>query len=143
MSQTILVTGATGRQGGAVARHLLRGGWRVRALTRDPESLGARALSELGMEVVRGDMARKETLLPALEGVYGVFSVQDHGASGAGEEVRQGMNMANAAQETRSPPGPRPGPWRRSGDEGSGFDGSRPSSCPESRATEWRDSIVG
>ena len=51
-----LVTGATGRQGGAVARHLLKRGHRVRALTRDPSKSAARALAGMGAEVVRGDL---------------------------------------------------------------------------------------
>jgi len=48
--QTILVAGATGQQGGAVARHLRKNGFEVRALTRDPESDKARALREGGAE---------------------------------------------------------------------------------------------
>jgi len=41
----VLSTGATGRQGGAVARHLLADGWRVRAVTRDPGSAAAARLA--------------------------------------------------------------------------------------------------
>jgi uncharacterized protein YbjT (DUF2867 family) len=54
--RTIVVTGATGLQGGAVTRRLLTNGWRVRALTRNTKSEKARALSDLGAEVVQGDM---------------------------------------------------------------------------------------
>ena len=54
--RVILVTGATGQQGGATARHLLAGGWSVRALTRDPDSPRAQALGEAGAEVVQGDL---------------------------------------------------------------------------------------
>ena len=52
----ILVTGATGRQGGAVIRHLLQRGFKVRALTRDPAKPSARALESKGVEVCQGDM---------------------------------------------------------------------------------------
>jgi uncharacterized protein YbjT (DUF2867 family) len=55
--ETILVTGATGAQGGSVARHLLgRGGYTVRCLTRNPDSEKAGALQQAGAEIVRGDL---------------------------------------------------------------------------------------
>jgi len=97
--ETILVTGATGQQGGAVTRHLLAGGWRLRALIRDPEKPAARALAENRVELVQGDLTDRASLHRALKGVYGVFSVQnfwlpDVGAEG---EVRQGKNIADAA----------------------------------------------
>ncbi|WP_157249863.1 NmrA family NAD(P)-binding protein [Nonomuraea typhae] len=68
MSKTILVTGATGNQGGAVADALLEepGHWRVRALTRDPGSAAARALAARGAEVVGGDLADAASLRAAL-----------------------------------------------------------------------------
>jgi uncharacterized protein YbjT (DUF2867 family) len=65
----IAVTGATGRQGGAVARHLLAGGWQVRALTRTPENEPARKLAALGAEVIRTDMADPRTLTDAFHDV--------------------------------------------------------------------------
>ena len=80
--QTILVTGATGHLGGAVARHLLAGGWHVRALTRDATSAKARALGSLGAQVVQGDMGDIASLRPVVDGVYGVFSVQNPMISG-------------------------------------------------------------
>lgn len=55
-AQIILVTGATGNQGGAAAARLLTAGWRVRALTRDPASRAARALAGAGAEVTAGDL---------------------------------------------------------------------------------------
>src|SRR5262249_13487695 len=52
----VLVTGATGRQGGAAIRHMSSKGWRLRALTRDPNSHAARELARRGVEVLRGDL---------------------------------------------------------------------------------------
>jgi uncharacterized protein YbjT (DUF2867 family) len=96
--RTILVTGATGRQGGAVIRHLLPKGWRVRALTRDTGSAAAKALAREGVEVMRGDLEEPHSLEPAVRGVYGVYSVQDFWSVGAGREVQQGKNLADAAK---------------------------------------------
>jgi uncharacterized protein YbjT (DUF2867 family) len=96
-SKTVLVTGATGRQGGAVARRLLRGGWRVRALTRDPSNPAARGLAERGAEVIPGDLNDRTSLERALANVYGVFSVQDYRSAGYDGEVRQGKTLAEAA----------------------------------------------
>ncbi|MCP2244105.1 NmrA/HSCARG family protein [Lentzea aerocolonigenes] len=95
----IVVTGATGRQGGAVARHLLADGWRVRALTRDPASAAAAKLSSSGAEVVRADMDDIATLRPAMVGAQGVFSVQNPMISGLDGEVRQGRAVGDAAAE--------------------------------------------
>src|SRR5919197_1512807 len=95
-SRTIVVCGATGRQGGAVARRLLADGWNVRALTRSPEKQPARALAELGAEVVQVDMADPATLDHAFEGADGVFSVQNPMISGLEGEVEQGRKVATA-----------------------------------------------
>ncbi|HMQ31410.1 MAG TPA: NmrA/HSCARG family protein [Chloroflexaceae bacterium] len=96
----IVVTGATGLQGGAVARHLLDHGWRVRALTRNPASKGARALAARGAELVRGDMGDPASLRPAFAGAYGVFSVQNPVISGPEAEVRQGKHVADVARDS-------------------------------------------
>lgn len=95
--RVILVAGATGQQGGATARQLLADGWRVRALTRDAGKREAKALAELGAEVVEGDMEDPPSLWPVLSGVYGVFSVQNFWQVGSEAEVRQGRNLADAA----------------------------------------------
>jgi len=63
--RTVLVTGATGRQGGAVIRHMLPKGWGLRALTRNPASHAAKELTRQGVEVVQGDLEDS----PSLEGV--------------------------------------------------------------------------
>jgi uncharacterized protein YbjT (DUF2867 family) len=97
-NKTILVTGATGKQGGAVARHLLRSDWQVRALTRDPGKPEAHELKSLGAQIVSGDMNDPDSLARALDGCYGVFSVQNTWTSGVEGELREGKNMADAAQ---------------------------------------------
>lgn len=97
--KVILVTGATGRQGGAVARHLLKGGWQVRALTRSPDKPEAQALAQAGAEVVAGDLADKDSLQRALRGAYGVFGVTNYWEHGYDEEVREGKTLADAAHE--------------------------------------------
>lgn len=97
--KVVAVTGATGRQGGAVARSLLDAGWHVRALTRNPNSARAQALSALGAEVVQADMEDRQSLQRAFQGAHGVFSVQNPMISGLEAEVRQGKNVADAAKE--------------------------------------------
>ena len=101
MVKPILVTGATGKQGGAVVRHLLAANVPVRALTRDPASPPAAALAAAGAELVRGDQTDPNSLGPAVQGVRGVFSVQDYYAPGGGPEgeVRQGKALADAAKQ--------------------------------------------
>ena len=93
------MVGATGRQGSAVVRHLLGDGWRVRALTRNPEGNVAGALRDVGAEVVRVDTEDLETLRPALNGAYGLFNVQNPMTSSLEAEVRQGLNVAQAASD--------------------------------------------
>jgi uncharacterized protein YbjT (DUF2867 family) len=95
---TIAVCGATGRQGGAVTRHLLERGCAVRALTRAPDGSGARALARLGAEIVRADMNDQAALRSAFDGADGVYSVQNGMASGFGAEIEQGGNVARAAR---------------------------------------------
>lgn len=100
-SKNVLVTGATGQQGGAVLRHLRERGFPVRALTRDPNRTAARALVGKGTEVVRGDFDDASTLTRAMDGVYGVYSVQTSAEKGVDAEVRQGVNLADAAKRSR------------------------------------------
>jgi uncharacterized protein YbjT (DUF2867 family) len=96
----IAVTGATGQQGGAVARKLLADGWKVRALTRDVNKPAAQELASLGAEVVAGDMEDRAQLEAAFKGTYGVFSVQNFWLPNVGfeGEIRQGKNVADAAK---------------------------------------------
>ena len=93
---TVLVTGATGAQGGSVARHLLeRGRFAVRALTRKPDSPAAEALREQGAEVVQGDLADPESLREAIGGCYGVYGVTNFWEHFDGE-YQQGINLVDA-----------------------------------------------
>lgn len=74
----IVVLGATGNQGGSVARTFLEeSGWQVRALTRDTSSPKAQALAARGAQVVYADMEKPETLPAAFEGAHAVFAVSD------------------------------------------------------------------
>jgi uncharacterized protein YbjT (DUF2867 family) len=98
--KTVLVTGATGRQGGAVIRHMLPQRWKLRALTRNPNGHSAKQLSTLGVEVVQGDLEDTASLERAARGVYGIFSVQDYWVAGFRREVSQGKNLADIAKKT-------------------------------------------
>ena len=97
--RVILVSGATGQQGGAVARRLLERGFAVRGLTRDVEKAEARELADLGAEVVSGDLEDRSSIERVLEGVHGVFSVQQFMEVGVEGEVRQGVQLADSAKE--------------------------------------------
>ena len=96
----IAVTGATGQQGGAVARKLLEDGWKVRALTRDANKPAAQELKALGAEVLPGDLDTRAELDAAFNGAYGVFSVQNFWLPNVGfdGEIKQGKNVADAAK---------------------------------------------
>ncbi len=96
--KTILVIGATGAQGGSVLRHLRAARWNVKALVRDPEKPTAKALAEQGVELVHGNLNDIESLKAAMNGVYGVFSVQQFWETGFDMEVQQGKNVADAAK---------------------------------------------
>lgn len=95
----ILVTGATGKQGGAVARHLLEDGWTIRVLTRSPDKPEAKALEKSGAQIVQGDLDNPASLEQAVNGVYGVFSVQQFWKKGVDVEVKEGMALADAAKK--------------------------------------------
>lgn len=92
----IVVAGSTGKQGGAVAYHLLAGGHAVRALTRDPSKPAAQTLANAGAEVVAADLEDRASLDAALEGAAGLYSVQDFLEAGVEAEERQGLNLTAA-----------------------------------------------
>lgn len=97
-TRTILVTGATGQQGGAVARHLLAAGFNVKALVRNPDSDKAKALAATGVTLVKGDLDDSASLAAALAGVAGVYSVQNPRGVGTDVEIAQGKALVDAAR---------------------------------------------
>jgi uncharacterized protein YbjT (DUF2867 family) len=97
--KTVLVTGATGRQGGSVIRHMLGRGWKLRALTLRADPAAVQRLANQGVEVVRGDLEDPASLERVTRGVYGIYSVQDFWSVGARREVLQGKNLADAAHK--------------------------------------------
>ncbi len=97
VSGPILVTGATGRQGGAVARQLLAKGFSVCALTRHPGSVAGRELAAGGVTVVAGDFDDPASLTGALVGVSGVFAMQTPYEAGTEQEEIHGIRLAEAA----------------------------------------------
>ncbi|WP_426753940.1 NmrA family NAD(P)-binding protein [Myxococcus sp. Y35] len=101
-NNSVLVTGATGRQGGATARALLAdGGTSVRALVRNPEARNAKVLAAAGAELVVGDLDDPASLRAACAGVRAVFSMQSPIVSATGvdysKERQQGRNLIEAA----------------------------------------------
>src|SRR5260370_17587241 len=99
MSDRILVTGATGMQGGAVVRHLLKlGKPEVRCLTRRPDSEAAKTFKQLGAEVVKADLDDPASLKSVLRDCTGVFGVTDFWEAFL-REYDQGVNLIDAASE--------------------------------------------
>lgn len=100
--ELVLVTGATGKQGGATARRLLATGRPVRALVRDPQSAAARALAAAGAELAPGDFDAPETLAGVMAGVSAVFIVPPAAFGPDGWDVeleaRRGEDLVRAAQ---------------------------------------------
>jgi uncharacterized protein YbjT (DUF2867 family) len=96
----VLVTGATGTQGGATARELLAAEYRVRILTRDPASAAAKALVDAGAEIAKGDMDDPASLVAAMQGAYGVFSVLRPDSDGSDSERRHGRALVDAAMQS-------------------------------------------
>jgi uncharacterized protein YbjT (DUF2867 family) len=97
--RTILITGVTGQQGGAVAQALGGTGFHLRGLTRKPESERAAALAHQGIEIVKGDLDDEATLRRALAGAWGVFGVQNAGEAGVEREEAQGKRLATLARD--------------------------------------------
>lgn len=100
VERTVLVTGATGTQGGAVADALLaRDDVSVHAFTRDASQAAADALEQKGARIVEGDLADPGTLMPALEAVDAVFGVTNFWEHGYDDEVEQGTTLVDACVE--------------------------------------------
>jgi uncharacterized protein YbjT (DUF2867 family) len=98
-NRTILITGVTGQQGGAVAQALQGAGLYLRGMTRKPDSERAAALARQGIEIVKGDLDDEATLRAALAGAWGVFGLQNAGEAGVEREEAQGKRLATLARE--------------------------------------------
>jgi uncharacterized protein YbjT (DUF2867 family) len=98
--RVVLVTGATGKQGGAVIRQLTGQGFTLRAMTRKPGGTAAQALSRLpDVQVVEGDLDDVASLERALAGAWGVFAVQNTWEAGVDREEEQGKRIAGLARD--------------------------------------------
>ncbi len=96
---TIAVAGATGKQGGAVARMLLHRGHQVRALTRRPDSKAAADLQALGADICEADLDDNAAVQRATEGADAFFLMATPYEAGVEAEVRQARTAAKAAKE--------------------------------------------
>lgn len=95
----ILVFGATGRQGGSVAKILLKAGWSVRALVLDSTKAASLQLRNAGVELVQGSFEETNLIRTAMKDAYGVFSVLPANLA-AEDEIRHGISIADIAAET-------------------------------------------
>lgn len=93
-AETVLVGGATGRQGNAVVDQLLARGYKVRGLTRNLESKRAERVAAKGIELVQGNYGDPESLLAAMQGVEKVFFYSGFSSN----EVEEGKNVIAAAK---------------------------------------------
>jgi uncharacterized protein YbjT (DUF2867 family) len=95
---TVVVTGSTGKQGGAVARGLLGRGHKVRAVTRDPNSSQAKSLANAGATLVAASLEDTAAITKALEGATSLFAMTTPFGGGTDAETRQGVAAADAAK---------------------------------------------
>lgn len=96
----VLVLGATGNQGGAVARHLLATGFGVRAIARRPDEASVNSLREHGAEIVAADLGDVDALATAMDGVHGVYCALPFFQENFEREVPYGANVIAAAERT-------------------------------------------
>jgi len=99
----VLVLGAAGGQGGAVARALMRAGRPVRALVRDPTSEPARKLAATGAHLAKGDFTDQDALASAMRGTAAAFALTTPFESGPAAEVAQGRAIIDAAGSAALP----------------------------------------
>ena len=97
-SKTVVVTGATGTQGGAVLGALLGEGYRLRALTRNPDSAAAQNLRQLGVEIAGGDFSDKDSLARAADGADAAYVMSTPFEHGVEQEIAQGVAMVDACR---------------------------------------------
>ena len=98
---SVLVMGATGNQGGAVVKALLPKGYRIRTLTRKPDSPKAKQLAKEGVEVMKGDFTNSDSLVKAatdMDTVYAMTTPYEVGIEG---ETKQGIALSNAVKKAR------------------------------------------
>jgi uncharacterized protein YbjT (DUF2867 family) len=95
---TVVVTGATGKQGGAVALGLLERGHKVRAVTRDPNASQAKSLVNAGATLVAASLEDTAALTKALEGATSLFAMTTPFEGGTQAETQQGISAADAAK---------------------------------------------
>ena len=95
---TVVVTGSTGNQGGAVARGLLERGHKVRAVTRDPNSSQAKSLANAGATLVVASLEDTAAIRKALEGATSLFAMTTPFGGGTDAETRQGVAAADVAK---------------------------------------------
>ena len=103
MTAAVLVLGATGGQGGAVAAALLERGAPVRALVRDPRGRRAEALARRGVDLTTGDLTDEASLTAAMQGASAVFAVTTPFEAGPDAETEQGLTLLRAAHRARVP----------------------------------------
>lgn len=99
MSKVVVISGATGQQGGATLRALAGKGFTIRALTRTPDSDKAQALKALGAELVKAELDDEASVRAALTGAWGAFAVQNTWTAGVEGEEAQGHRFAKIARE--------------------------------------------
>jgi len=96
--QLIVVTGATGEQGGSLIRALLRQGkFAIRGVTRNVSAEKAVALQKQGVEMVQGDLSDPQSIENALKGAYGFYLLTQFWEHGHEKELQQGKQAADAA----------------------------------------------
>jgi uncharacterized protein YbjT (DUF2867 family) len=97
--RNILVTGATGQQGGSLARLLLQKKHKVYALTRNTQSPAAQDLRNRGANIVKGDLDDSDSLMRAVKDLESVFLMGTPFEDGTEGETRRGKLMADIAKE--------------------------------------------
>lgn len=99
MSKVVVISGATGQQGGATARALAGKGFTIRAITRNPDGDAAKALASNGAEIVKADLDDEASLRAALKGAWGAYAVQNTWSAGVEGEEAQGHRFAKIAKD--------------------------------------------
>lgn len=99
MNKSILVIGATGKQGHAVVKQLLEDGGQVRAFTRNKHNEKLTSIDNENLEIFEGNLSNEDSLNHAMEGEYGVYSVQPIIVDNVEEELRQGKMIIQTAEQ--------------------------------------------